>query len=90
MPNSAIPESNGTGRLSCRGAPRPAPLHHRAGKVQMMVGLYSQLDERRGSGQEEWRRHFHLSGESFRLPGSIETQDANDNPNNDAYYLDGG
>ena len=28
-PNSATPGSNGTGRLSCRGAPCPVPLHHR-------------------------------------------------------------
>src|SRR5450755_984878 len=49
-PNSATPRGNGTGRLSCRGAPRPVPLHHRANAAQMTVGLYFQLDERRGSG----------------------------------------
>src|SRR3984893_15236255 len=38
-------------RLSCHGAPRPAPLHHRPCKAQMMIGLYCQLDERRGSCQ---------------------------------------
>lgn len=42
------------GRLSASGAPRPIPLHHRANTAQMMVGLYSQLDERTGSGQ--WGR----------------------------------
>ncbi len=51
-PNSAIPRSNGTGRLSCHGAPRPVPLHHRAKAAQMTFGLCFQLDERRGSGQE--------------------------------------
>ena len=33
------------------GAPRPAPLHHRAQQAQMTTGLYPRLDERRGSGQ---------------------------------------
>jgi putative transposase len=29
MPTSAIPLCDGAGRLSCSGAPRPAPSHHR-------------------------------------------------------------
>jgi hypothetical protein len=31
--------------LSCHGAPRPIPLHHRANAAQMTFGLYFQLDE---------------------------------------------
>jgi len=49
-PISAIPQSNGTGRSSSPGAPRPAPLHHRANTAQVKDGLYLQLDERWGSG----------------------------------------
>ena len=30
MPNSARPQSNGTGRCAMSRAPRPVPLHHRA------------------------------------------------------------
>ena len=33
--------SNGTGRLSCHGAPRPVPLHHRACRAQMRSGSTS-------------------------------------------------
>ena len=42
-----------TGRLSALGAPRPAPLHHRAQQAQMVKGLYFQLDEPGGSGQRK-------------------------------------
>src|SRR6266700_666977 len=41
---------NGPGRLSYLGAPRPGPLQHRATRAPMTPGLYSSLDERRGSG----------------------------------------
>ncbi|MFN4340144.1 hypothetical protein, partial [Parvibaculum sp.] len=40
-----------TGRPSALGAPRPAPLHHRAQQAQMINRLYFQLDETWGSGQ---------------------------------------
>ena len=50
-PKSAPPECNGTGRCAVSRAPRPVPLHHRATQAQMKSGLYSSLDERRGSGQ---------------------------------------
>jgi hypothetical protein len=33
-------------------APRPIPLHHRANKAQINPGLYSSLDESRGSGHD--------------------------------------
>ena len=39
------------GSLRSLGAPRPAPLHHRAQQAQMTNGLYPSLDEKRGSGQ---------------------------------------
>ncbi len=39
---------NGTGRLSCCGASRPVPLHHRAKSAQMTFGLRSPLDETTG------------------------------------------
>lgn len=42
-PISAIPQSNGTGRLSCLGAPRPVPLQHRANTAQMKNRLNFQL-----------------------------------------------
>src|SRR5665213_3482118 len=63
MPNSAIPGCNGTGRLSCFGAPRPAPLHHRANRAQMKNGLYFQLDEKWGSGQS---RHDGVESDTDR------------------------
>src|SRR5438128_6050423 len=52
-PNSTLLGCNGPGRLSYLGAPRPVPLHHRATRAQMKPGLYSSLDERRGSGQDQ-------------------------------------
>src|SRR5216684_814488 len=39
------------GRCAIPRAPRPIPLHHRAIKAQINPGIYSSLDERRGSGQ---------------------------------------
>jgi hypothetical protein len=33
MPNSALPERNGSGRCAKLGAPRPARLHHRANRA---------------------------------------------------------
>jgi putative transposase len=52
LPNSAFPKCNGMGRCATSRAPRPAPLHHRANKAQMMPGLSSSLDESWGSAQE--------------------------------------
>jgi putative transposase len=52
LPNSAFPKCNGSGRCATSRAPRPAPLHHRANKAQMMPGLSSSLDESWGSAQE--------------------------------------
>src|SRR6185437_6694210 len=52
---SAIPLCNGTDRLSCLGAPRPVPLHHRAVQAQMKNGLSTRLDEIRGSRHEPQR-----------------------------------
>jgi len=52
-PDPALLTCNGPGRLSYLGAPRPVPLHHRATRAQMKPGLYSSLDERRGSGHTE-------------------------------------
>lgn len=49
-PNSAIPRCNGTGRLSCCGASRPVPLHHRVNAAQMTFGPSRKLDEGRGLG----------------------------------------
>src|SRR6266568_7724706 len=54
-PNSTLLGCNGPGRLSYLGAPSPVPLHHRATRAQMKLGLYSSLDERRGSGQQQAR-----------------------------------
>jgi putative transposase len=48
---SATPQSNGTGRLSSVGAPRPVPLHRQAITAQITWRLYSQTDEKWGSGQ---------------------------------------
>jgi hypothetical protein len=39
LPNSALPECNGTGRCAMSRAPRPVPLHHRANRAQMKPGL---------------------------------------------------
>ncbi len=50
LPNSAIPECNGTGRCATSGAPRPVPLHYRAHRAQMKPGLFLSADETRGSG----------------------------------------
>ena len=52
LPNSAFPECNETGRCATSRAPRPAPLHHRANKAQMMPGLSPLADEIRGSAQD--------------------------------------
>src|ERR1700733_11790682 len=49
MPNSALPECNGTGRCATLRAPRPGPLHHRANRAQMKPGLSSSPDETKGS-----------------------------------------
>ena len=46
----APPDRNGTGRCATRRAPRLVPLLRRANKAQINLGLYSSLDERRGSG----------------------------------------
>jgi len=51
LPNSAFSECNGTRRCATSRVPRPAPLHHRADKVQMKPGLSSLADEIRGSAQ---------------------------------------
>jgi putative transposase len=45
------PATQRGGSLRSRGAPRPAPLHHRAQQAQMTNGLHSSPDEKRGSGQ---------------------------------------
>ena len=49
-PSSAPRHRNGTGRCEQLGAPRPAPLPHRAEQAQMTNRLYSSLDAKRGSG----------------------------------------
>src|SRR6516165_10307994 len=49
-PSSAPRHRNGTGRCAQSGAPRPAPLPHRAQQAQMTNRLYLSLDENRGSG----------------------------------------
>ena len=41
--------SNGTGRLSYLGAPRPIPLLHAAGMAQINLGLSFALDDNWGS-----------------------------------------
>ena len=48
--NQRLPRCNGTRRCATLRAPRPVPLHHRANRAQMKPGLYSSLDETRGSG----------------------------------------
>src|SRR6516162_11673123 len=48
-PSSAPRHRNGTGRCEQLGAPRPAPLPHRAEQAQMTNRLYSSLDDKRGS-----------------------------------------
>jgi hypothetical protein len=53
-PSSAPRHRNGTDRCAQLGAPRPAPLPHRAGQAQMTNRLYSSLDDKRGSDQ--WLR----------------------------------
>ena len=47
----SAPAMQRDGTLRYSRAPRPVPLHHRANKAQMKPGLYSSLDETRGSGQ---------------------------------------
>ena len=42
---------NGAGRCATPGAPRPAPLHHRASQAQLSNRPYLSLDDKRGSGQ---------------------------------------
>src|SRR5579875_2835070 len=50
-PTAVLPKCNGTGRCAMLRASRPVPLHHRANKAQINLGLRPSLDERRGSGQ---------------------------------------
>ena len=45
----SVPGMQRDGALRYVEAPRPAPLHHRANKAQMMPGLSSSLDESWGS-----------------------------------------
>lgn len=44
--NRGAPQCNGAERCAPPGAPRPAPLHHRAKQAQMTSGLYSSPKER--------------------------------------------
>src|SRR6266516_1127927 len=73
-PNSTPLGRNGPGRLSYLGAPRPGPLHHRATRAQMTPGLYSSLDERRGSGQAavDSENTVHASLASLALAAKME------------------
>jgi hypothetical protein len=52
----SAPKMQRDGTLRYTEAPRPIPLHHRAIKAQINTGLYSSLDERRGSGQNRQSR----------------------------------
>src|ERR1700733_9110169 len=64
MPNSALPECNGTGRCATLRAPRPGPLHHRANRAQMKPGLSSSPDETKGSAQIHLSFMFGILGMS--------------------------
>ena len=73
--NSALPGCNGTGRLSCRGAPRPVPLHRRANMAQMKTGLYLSMADSWGSGQplHRWRSSLRVrTVAGAQLRGNIE------------------
>jgi len=52
-------------------APRPVPLHRRANKTQMIQGLFSSLDETRGSGQLQQER---LCNHQRRNPQRLPTE----------------